>query len=230
MKKGIYKLKFDGFEIRVCDIIESLALKAIYNELRDGHYDFSNIDFKKGDIVVDIGAHVGVISMYLAKKYPDITVYSYEPFPDNFSNLYYNVRDLNNLTNIKTFPKAVTSDGRRLNMICNVKDNTGGATSNLKDMNLFGHKTVTIDSVTLDSILEDNNIEKCKLLKIDCEGSEHEILYTSKLLNRIEYLVGEFHINNHLENKGYSLEKLMFRCFNYMERNKVKVNFIRMAE
>jgi FkbM family methyltransferase len=230
MKKGIYKLAFDDFNLRVCDVYGSSAMRAVYNEIKLGHYTLDSVPFEEGDIAIDIGAHVGIISMYLAKKYPYITVYSFEPFPDNFSNLYYNVRELNNLSNIKLFPKAITADGRKFEMICNVGDNTGGATGNLADMGLPGHKKVKIDSVTLDSVFEYNKIDTCKLLKIDCEGSEHEILTNFKRLGRVKYLTGEFHINEHLNKQGYSIAKLRQKCLSYLSKSNINVTVIRMAE
>ncbi len=43
--------------------------------------------------------------------------------------------------------------------------------------------------------MKNNNIDKIKLLKIDCEGSEYEILnnVNRSILNKVEYLFGEFH-------------------------------------
>ena len=40
-----------------------------------------------------------------------------------------------------------------------------------------------------------NNIEKIKLLKIDCDGAEYEILYDSVFFKsgNVENMVGEFH-------------------------------------
>ncbi len=230
MKKGVYKLKFKGFDLRVCDVYGSSAMESIYKELKYNHYNLDDIPFEKGDTVIDIGAHVGIVSMYLAKKFPYITVYSFEPFPDNFSNLHYNVRKLNNLTNIELFPKAVTSDGRKFEMICNVYDNTGGATGNLTDMNLKGHEKVQVDSVTLDSIFEANKIDMCRLLKIDCEGSEHEILTNFKRFSSVKHIAGEFHINKNLEDQGYSIDKLCQKCLNYIPKPNMNVTSIRMAE
>ena len=37
---------------------------------------------------------------------------------------------------------------------------------------------IQVQSITLDTILNDNKIEKCDILKLDCEGAEYEILMT----------------------------------------------------
>ena len=53
MKKGIYKLAFDGFDLRVCDVYGSSAMKSIYKEIKSNHYNMDSIPFKKGDICYD---------------------------------------------------------------------------------------------------------------------------------------------------------------------------------
>ena len=51
----------------------------------------------------------------------------------------------------------------------------------------------TVPSLSLDEIFTKYAIERCKLLKIDCEGAEFEILSRTKVLDRVEHLRGEIH-------------------------------------
>lgn len=178
--------------------------------------------------MIDIGAHVGVFSIYLAKKYPFIKIYSYEPVPENFQNFKKNIQ-INNVLNIKIYNKAITCDGRNLKMTMHFL-NTGGASAQLKNMQLPEHSYYNVESENLDDIFETHNIKKCKLLKIDCEGSEYEILFNSKRLNSIEYLSGEFHINEYLKNKGYSIEGLYEYCKKYVKLKNISYTSCDMAE
>ncbi|HSI10228.1 MAG: FkbM family methyltransferase [Rariglobus sp.] len=50
---------------------------------------------------------------------------------------------------------------------------------------------VRIPAIRLDDILAP--FKSVKLIKIDCEGSEFPILLTSRLLHRVERIVGEYH-------------------------------------
>jgi hypothetical protein len=93
-----------------------------------------------------------------------------------------------------------------------------------------GHTTFEVPSTTLDRVFEENGIVRCRLLKIDCEGSEHEVLSTCTVLGRVDYLRGEFHINEYLREKGYSTEKLLARCKSQISPENVKVQVINMAE
>ena len=41
--------------------------------------------------ILDIGANVGVVSMIFARKYPKANIFAFEPLPENFRLLRYNV-------------------------------------------------------------------------------------------------------------------------------------------
>jgi hypothetical protein len=115
-------------------------------------------------------------------------------------------------------------------MIANFRVNSGGATANLRDMRLRGHSYFKAESTTLDAVFTVNDIKHCKLLKIDIEGSEHEVLLNSSCLSRIEYLVGEFHINDNLRAQGYAIESLQEHLKRFIPEHKTRVTSCRMAE
>jgi hypothetical protein len=52
-----------------------------------------------------------------------------------------------------------------------------------------------VTSITLKDLFDKQGIERCNLLKLDCEGSEYEILYTlpSAYYSRIDTIVMEYH-------------------------------------
>jgi FkbM family methyltransferase len=199
--------------------------QTIHNDL----YGLSGINFEEGDIVIDVGANIGFISIYIAKRFPFLKILAFEPLPENFENLLRNIQ-VNHVHNIRAINKAITRDGRQLEMIVNYTNNSGGGTACLRDMRLPGHTYRTVNSVTLDDVFREEGIEKCKLLKIDCEGSEHEILMNTKVLNRVEYLSGEFHINENLSKQGYSNEGLEKYCRQFIPKERLCIISIRMAE
>jgi FkbM family methyltransferase len=228
-KNGAWrKYSIDGYDFSFRDMRNSTAAECIVNEVKAGEYALDGIVFSPGDVVVDIGAHIGVVSIYLAKKYPFLKIYSYEPMADNYENLTANIKK-NRAENIQPFNMAVTKDGRDFNMIFH-ESNTGGATGQLGNMELAGHVNFTVKSTTIDRIFNDNGIKKCKLLKIDCEGSEHEILCGCSILDRVENIRGEFHINAKLRQEGYSIEGLVAHCEKFVPGQNIKVVKITMAE
>ncbi len=219
-----------GINLTISDYPGSKAIDIISSEINQGDYRLGVIDFQPGDVVIDIGAHVGIISIYLAKKYPGIKVYAYEPIPENHRAFVENIK-ANDVQNVELEWAAITSDGRDIRMIANLPDNTGGGTAQLKDMLLPNHSYYEdIYSIDAGSLI--NRFKKIKLLKIDCEGSEHEILHSlyPEDFAKIEYLRGEFHINNYLTAKGYSIDALHHLVLQNMNPDKIKVSSIRMAE
>lgn len=189
----LYSCKLDDISFAFYDLITSDTVKIVENEIEA--YKFDIIDFKEGDIIIDIGANIGITSIYLAKKYPFVKIYSFEPVKQNYDNLLKNI-ELNNIDKniIKAHNMAVTKDGRDVNLsiplfntgASNIYNNNHGRISNIN---------INVKSITLNDIFSKYNINKCKLLKIDCEGSEYEILYNTDIsyLKNCENIRGEFH-------------------------------------
>ena len=89
---------------------------------------------------------------------------------------------------------------------------------------------ITVETKTLKQIFDENNIQRCNFLKIDCEDCEFDVLFnTSKdYLNRIEKISMEFHDNvsnythidlrKFLEEAGFVVEidKFNYSPFGYL--------------
>lgn len=222
-------VEVNGIDLQIADYESSVVTADILRDLKRDDYNIDNIDFSPGDVVIDIGANIGIISVYIAKRYPLVRIYAYEPIPDNYKHLLKNI-ELNNAKNVTPCNMAITNDGRSFGMTVHMSSNSGGATGYLEDMNLPGHRSFMVDSMTLGDVFEKNGIERCRLLKIDCEGAEHEILMGCNILNRMDYLSGEFHINRRLRRLGYSIKALVKHCGKYINLKKIKVTKVCMAE
>ncbi|GAB7140419.1 hypothetical protein RsTz2092_03670 [Deferribacterales bacterium RsTz2092] len=186
-----------GTKFQFYDVLTSRAVEFIISEFNRGVGANSNVagmEFNDGDCIIDIGGNIGTVSMYLAKKHPNIKIYAYEPTKRNYENFLKNIK-LNNIPDgiITLFNKAVTKDSRDVH-ISTMLQNSGGS-------NIFTPKSTSdtsggdVPSTTLDKIFEENNINKCALLKIDCEGAEYEILYNTKEqhLRKCACILGELH-------------------------------------
>jgi len=165
--------------------------------------------------------------MFLAKKWPFLRVLAFEPFPSNYRNCLENLR-LNGIENVELSPRAVTRDGRTLTMAVNPR-NSGGASAVKETHRRYG-VVGQIPSVRLDEILAKGRIGKCKLLKIDCEGLEYEILYDTANLSRMEYLSGEFHINRYLKSLDYTPERLLQYCSKWIPLDRISVQFCKVSD
>ncbi len=78
-ESSIYNIAIDGHVFKFSDLITSWVVFAVANEIGKPPYDFDSINFKEGDVVIDIGGNIGMISIYLAKKFPFLKIYAFEP-------------------------------------------------------------------------------------------------------------------------------------------------------
>lgn len=210
-----YQVEVDGFDLVLYDLEGSRTLGFVIPEAVLGdEYGIRTMQFNDNDVVVDIGANVGSLSILLAKKYPNIKIYAYEAHPINYENLLRNIKE-NNVDNVYAFNKAVYSEDDYLVTINLNSDNTGASNLYVNPEvhpNIYNKEhSVDVSTITLDTIIESNGIEKIKFLKLDCEGAEFEIIENSKLIDNvpIEYLAVEIHL--FMETLGKNRNELIKR-------------------
>jgi FkbM family methyltransferase len=134
---------------------------------------------KEGDVVVDIGAHIGRYALISSKRVgPRGKVVAIEANPDNFDMLNQNVK-LNQLTNMLTLQYAVFSKETKIKLyIANEKLDPTIYNTILSNRAPDKEKFVEVDANTLDNLLQQNgiNAEDVNWVKIDVEGAELEVL------------------------------------------------------
>lgn len=163
-------------------------------------YELGDQNFEPGDVIVDVGAHVGVFSA-LCYHRGSRAIHSFEPNEDNFRLLEQNLRGRPGVyLSRRAVWRSDLESGAGL--LLSGPDGTNTGAHSLLTAGLvpnFGVQTLTeasatshpVETVSLDEIL--SSFEKVKFLKIDCEGSEFPILLTSQLLRRVERISGEIH-------------------------------------
>jgi FkbM family methyltransferase len=157
-------------------------------------YITDSLHINEKDTVVDIGAHKGYFSVFAAKRAKKGNVYSFEPTEKNFTFLEKNI-SLNHCKNIHPYKLGVAAE-RSERKIYEYSDQAGGI-SLIKEW--FGDskhvKSYKIKCITMDDIFTRCKIDKINFLKLDCEGSEHEILLntSSKTMKKIEKIGMEYH-------------------------------------
>lgn len=191
-EKG-WDVQIDGIRLSIEDDPNGGVKHAIAEEIVKT-YHLDELSFEPGDIVLDIGAHVGVVSCYLAKKWPQIKIYAIEPTPENFWRLERNI-EVNGLKNITPWQGAVTGDGRDLTLWGDPTINSGHYSAYAE----HGSVSFTVRSIILPDLLSGRSITRIALLKLDCEGAEYEILHSlGRSLSYVEALAMEVHENERL--------------------------------
>jgi FkbM family methyltransferase len=146
------------------------------------HKDKSEKDFlyflgliPSGGIVLDIGANIGIMTVYLARKIKDTTVFAFEPIPHN-SNVLEKVISHYKLKNVTVCKHALGNEDGEIEMVMPVID--------LVKMQGLSH-------VVHNSIPENNTGERFKipLKKLD---NIKEIMSSTKPVTAIKMDVENF--------------------------------------
>jgi FkbM family methyltransferase len=134
---------------------------------------------KEGDIVIDIGAHIGLYTIISSKRVgANGKVVAIEADPSNFEMLNSNIK-LNQLTNVTPLNYAVHSKETKVKLYL-PSGESGFTKYNTIMPNWINaqEKFVEVNANTLDYLLQLNEIrqEEVNWIKIDVEGAEFEVL------------------------------------------------------
>ncbi|MDR0370778.1 MAG: FkbM family methyltransferase, partial [Prevotellaceae bacterium] len=133
-------------------------------EYEAGEIDFMQNSLSEGDVLIDIGANIGLYTLYGAKAVGKSgSVFAFEPFSLNYDNLIKNI-SINHFSNIIVEKKAVSDNSTPINIYYDKNEkNSGMASSYLTE---YSHEE-QVESITLDQYLEDKSLNKINFIKID---------------------------------------------------------------
>ncbi|MEP7344479.1 MAG: FkbM family methyltransferase, partial [Gemmatimonadaceae bacterium] len=174
-------VEFDvaGKIVRLRDIPGSVWAADILAEFARGMYGITELSFAPGDVVLDVGAHIGGVSVVLATLHPDVRIVSYEPSSSNFTMLCANLKE-NSITNVTPVQQAVMGAPGELTITWSAHA-TAGSVVGLSDAarsarEASGWSSETVHCVTLDDVFGTHAIDRCSWLKLDCESAEWGIV------------------------------------------------------
>src|SRR5919112_4374152 len=134
---------------------------------------------KEGDIVIDIGAHIGLYTIISSKRVgAQGKVVAIEADPENFEMLNSNIK-LNQLTNVIPLNYAVFSKETKIKLyLPEVESGFTKYKTIMPNWINTQEKFVEVNANTLDYLLQLNQIreEEVNWIKIDVEGAEFEVL------------------------------------------------------
>jgi FkbM family methyltransferase len=147
--------------------------------------------------VVDIGANVGFFSLYALQNRPVSRCFSYEPLPANFEILRTQ-RNLNLKCRWQIFQNAVAGRDGVLQIYSSKAGLADAGAMLVPENSARGPndgEVLKVEAVSLAHIFETHSIQRCDWLKMDCEGSEYDILYECppEVLSRVQMISMELH-------------------------------------
>ncbi len=187
-------------------------------------------NFKKNSVFFDIGANVGIYSLFAAKL--SHKVLSFEPESHNFLALNLNINDNNLEEKVIAYPISI-DQSMKISTLNIFKFRFGGSghsfgrpiTSDGKQFKPSSHTQGSI-SITLDKFCEEVKIYP-EFVKIDVDGNELRVLKgminllsTKKIKSLLIELNQDFEehkeVINILSNYNYKIQKKLFNTSNYI--------------
>ena len=140
---------------------------------------FEQSPFGDGPIV-DVGANIGLVSLLLARRFPDRAIHAFEPNPTTFETLEANIAR-NGASKVSCHRYAVSdADGTVM------FDNDPIARGTASISRDGSRHAAEVPAITLDSFVAKHAISSIGLLKIDVEGYETLVFRGAKhVLNEI---------------------------------------------
>jgi FkbM family methyltransferase len=209
--RRILRLKLrNGLRIQ-CRVNEFIAFVETF-VLED--YEVPGLDWQSVRTIVDVGANIGVATIWFAQRAPHAKIVAVEPTPMALSLLRSNVNANGLKARVGISPVAL---GRTSGIgYLHESESTVGTQvqSGPMPMATLGQQVMV---TTLDQLTSDWDLEHIDLLKVDCEGAEYDVLLSANTapLARIGAIVGEYHEvknNNpqklalHLESCGFEVQ------------------------
>lgn len=161
---GNYLFLFSGYKI--------LTLK---KDTRENDFFYFVNQMNENDTVLDIGANIGFMSYFLAKKVGQGKIYAFEPIPENI-NTVLRIKKFFKLDNVKVQDYALGDESKMLTMIMPVigKAKKQGLSHVLNENNQEQGLQFSVEQNRLDDInlLKDQKIQG---IKIDVENFEYQV-------------------------------------------------------
>jgi FkbM family methyltransferase len=166
----IHKLKED---IKIKLYKDSILSRLIYEGFENEEIDFLNAFLNEGDCFVDIGANVGLFSLYASRTG---SVIAFEPSQLTYGRLVENL-ELNGITNVKPYKLGLSDKDEMLEL--NISSNGHEAWNTFVPTtdNKFSLKE-KVQVQAFDHFLREKSVDinRISLVKLDVEGFEINVL------------------------------------------------------
>lgn len=170
-----------------------------------GSYDKKKVAFllsllKPDDQVFIVGAHIGTLTIPVAKAVRKVV--AFEANPATFRYLDWNVR-LNHLPNVQVYNYAIYSEEVQIPFYQNKANSGGSKVKPVTDHHMYNYDhpdEIRVEGKVLDDLVTRNNIDFPDMIVMDIEGAESAALKgANACLSHARYLYIEFE-PHHLTN------------------------------
>ena len=192
---------FHDIKFQVREHLQEQDKNVLGEVFSEANYPINQFIERAPKVVVDIGGHIGSFSKRCHSIFPECQTYTVEPDHENYQLCKLNLENENN-----TLVRGVLNYyPDKVYFYRSVKEATGGGflTNELiqykdGDNKVYKlHDDFDVKHYTLRSLMDEYNIDKIDLLKLDCEGGENGFLRDDcgdiEILKNIDGIMGEWH-------------------------------------
>jgi FkbM family methyltransferase len=205
-------IRFDPLKGIVYRVSSSTGMSAWYSEGQWEHQRVFKRILRHGDVAFDVGANWGEHTLLFSKLVAKSgVVHCFECLPDAQQELSWHIEH-NRLANVRAHSTAVADYNGVASFL--VGDST--STGSLAEDGQQG-KTIEVNTLRLDSLVELPEIERLRLVKIDVEGAEIRVLRGAEHITDLfrPYYVVDLHtpeqdiaVAKWLTERSYRLERV----------------------
>ena len=180
----------------------------------------------QAEVILDIGANIGITSTYLATRFPKARIFAFEPVPANFAILRENVAQFGT---VRALPVALGREDGSFEMFSSDSESNFGGFSFYSAGSDVTQK-VLVEGRSVETMMSELGLDHADVIKIDTEGAEYEIITSlpRNFLSRVKWIYGELHGNRDFELLAYLSEHFDIgvkrtmgkRLFMFQARNK----------
>lgn len=170
----IFKLEPHSIELEV----DKACRSAPFEVLHFGEYEQKKIALttrmlQDGDVILDVGAHLGWYSLSLAKQFPKLKIHAFEPLKHNFDILERNIKR-NLASNVIPHPFGLADHDARSKFYYFELVSPLGSPKNV--LNLDQYQTIPCKLKKLDDVVQLQKIERIDFIKCDTAGNDLPVL------------------------------------------------------
>lgn len=204
--------KVDHFEVYYYNVHEFRGLvKEIFRE----HQYYVELE-TEAPVILDVGAHIGVSTLFFKKQYPQAKIFAIEPLPENLELLRLNI-EINHLEDVMVIPTGVAAQKGSHAFYADTSGDRWYSTASFHPHGWDGtqlNQESQVPTLTLNELI----YAPIDLLKMDIEGAEQAVLEAAfHSLRQVKHLIFEFHPRpeNNLPKLVEYLEQLGFKLTIY---------------
>lgn len=194
--RGINNKKRSTVKIKLAGAKFPFHLRQNTSDIQTFEHIFINHQYKfqlnfKPKHIFDLGANIGLASIYFANRFPTATIFAVEPDNSNFEMLLKNTEPYKNIHCLKY---GVWYKEANLKIVDTGEGHWGFITKEVEEVN-----ENTVEAKSIDGLMVESGITQIDLLKIDIEGAEKKIFECGfqKWLPKVKCMVIELHDRTH---------------------------------